>query len=203
MLNLISRLLFSRKKIEALSGIAAAFILQASGHDLTQPIAQVTVGFFGLLVIAQTVLDARWGSASDGSGNGGAPKGQTQANQAVAATSMLFLLAVIGIACATYSSSTVRTLAAEHSTLEAVSVQECEALEDAAEALTAGPDQALPLLGRAAEVERARELLGRQAVVCWEVVARKQGPGFDPAAEARVVESFRRSWSAASELVED
>lgn len=202
MLDFISRLLFSRKKVEALTGIAAAFILQATGHDLAEPLSQVVVGFFGLLVTAQTILDARWGAPSDGSGNGNGPAPTRVSAAGVAAAGVVFLL-VFGLACASYSGSTVRQLAAEHSALESVSVQECEALDAAAAALQEGEDQALPLVGRAAEVEHAAQVLGKQAAICWEVVARKQGAGFDPGAEARVVESFRRSWTSAAELVKE
>lgn len=68
MANLISRVLLSKKKVEALSGIVAAFVLTSTGHDLTEPFSQVVVGFFGLLVVVQAALDWKWGSHSDGTG---------------------------------------------------------------------------------------------------------------------------------------
>lgn len=117
-------------------------------------------------------------------------------------TTLLLLALTAALACASYSGGAVRQLAAQHSNLEAVTAGECEALDQASAALEDGEDQALPLLGRAAEIEHASQVLGKQAALCWEVVARKASPeGYSPSAEAVVVQAFRDSWAAANAAV--
>lgn len=63
---LIGRILNSKKALYAMVPVVVNAVASFGGADLTQPAIVILDAAFALLIVAQTVLDLRFGSASDG-----------------------------------------------------------------------------------------------------------------------------------------
>lgn len=68
-MDALNRIIGSQKVIlgavAGFSNLAANF----SGQDPTEGVMLIVNGIFGMLIGAQTLLDLRWGSKSDGTGS--------------------------------------------------------------------------------------------------------------------------------------
>lgn len=78
-MELLMRILASKKAIYAMVPVVANFLVLALGYDPTAVAMLVLDAAFAFLVAAQTVLDAVHGSASDGTDDPAARAARTKA----------------------------------------------------------------------------------------------------------------------------
>lgn len=118
----------------------------------------------------------------------------------VAATVALF-----SFGCASYSGSTLRSLADRNTGASEVSVEMCRDFATASQAAITGDDKVWPLLGNAVEMRSLSVGLSKHSVQCFSTVERlnrEKNPMSD-ANHASLLQIFIRSWVHTKTLAGD
>lgn len=211
----LGRIVGSKKAVLVFVPLLASACVALFGVDPTEGLMLLVNSGFGLLAGAQLLLDLRWGSTSDGTGETGTPevqpepaKGKRGARAATSAA-LVFLVALATTGCLTYDQGAyLATAQAERSRTD-VAREACDAhrtavaaLEDQDGSETTATALHIPL-GSAAEIGAMQTDHSRAAQICDQAVELKERGQGDPVAEEDLINAWHSLWTEGASFLGD